>query len=304
MRKRPLRGLFMFSKNPINDTRPSNHSGKLIGLGLVALVIVSLFFSGFYTVNEGYRAVILRNGSLIGTADPGFGIKIPFIDDIIKISIRDNIARLDLPTYSYDQQLATSRLSVSYRLSADKVDEVYSRYGGEQGIVERLIQPKVMEGFKEIFGKYTASLAIQERERLGADVNAKLRQIIQGPVVITSVQMENIDFSNEYERSVEERMLAQVLVEKEKQNLAKERVLAEIKVTQAKAQADAIEAQARAEAEAIRMRGEAEAKAITARTEALRNNAALIELVAAEKWDGKLPATMLPGSALPFVNIK
>ncbi len=37
---------------------------------------------------------------------------------------------------------------------------------------------------------------------------------------------------------------------------------------------------------------------------ALRANADLVQLQAVEKWDGKLPTTMVPGSALPFVNLR
>ena len=37
---------------------------------------------------------------------------------------------------------------------------------------------------------------------------------------------------------------------------------------------------------------------------ALRDNPALVALIQAEKWDGKLPATMVPGSSVPFLNVK
>ena len=75
-------------------------------------------------------------------------------------------------------------------------------------------------------------------------------------------------------------------------------------MTQAKAQADSALAKAQAEAEAIRVRGIAEADAIKARGEALRQNAQLIALTQAEKWDGVLPTTMIPGGAVPFLNLK
>lgn len=58
-----------------------------------------------------------------------------------------------------------------------------------------------------------------------------------------------------------------------------------------------------AEAEATKLRGAAEATAIRARGEALRDNPSLVGLVQAERWDGKLPATMVPGSALPMLNL-
>jgi regulator of protease activity HflC (stomatin/prohibitin superfamily) len=272
---------------------------------LAALFLLMTIFGGFYTVAEGTRGVILRNGSLIGTAQPGFGLKVPFIDSIVHISVQDTYARYEkVAVYSKDQQSAEVTISVSYRIIADRVGDVYAQYGGQEGLVDRLITRKVHEQFKIVFGGYTAISAIQERAKLGTDTSQAIVSSIDGPLMITSVQIENVDFSNAYEKSVEERMLAEVAVAKENQNLSREKVLASIKVTQAQAEADSTLAKAKADAEAIQIKGEAEAKAITARAEALKNNAALIELVTAEKWDGKLPATMLPGSAVPFVSVK
>jgi hypothetical protein len=48
----------------------------------------------------------------------------------------------------------------------------------------------------------------------------------------------------------------------------------------------------------------AEAQAIEARARALAANTNLVQLNAVERWDGKLPGTMLPGSALPFLGVK
>ena len=50
--------------------------------------------------------------------------------------------------------------------------------------------------------------------------------------------------------------------------------------------------------------GNAEAEAIKARGDALNENPNLIGLVQAERWDGKLPTTMLPNSTVPFMNMK
>jgi regulator of protease activity HflC (stomatin/prohibitin superfamily) len=116
--------------------------------------------------------------------------------------------------------------------------------------------------------------------------------------------VEDVDFSDAYEKSIEQRMLAEVEVERLRQNAQREKVQGEIVVTQARAQADAVKARAEAEAEAIRLRGDAEAGAIRARGDALRANADLVALTAAEKWNGQLPTTMVPGGALPFVQVK
>lgn len=39
--------------------------GKLIGLAVFGLVAIGVFFSGWYTVDEGFRGVITRNGAVI-----------------------------------------------------------------------------------------------------------------------------------------------------------------------------------------------------------------------------------------------
>jgi hypothetical protein len=52
------------------------------------------------------------------------------------------------------------------------------------------------------------------------------------------------------------------------------------------------------------LRGDAEADAIKARAAALASNQNLVELTKAERWDGKLPTTIVPNSALPFIDAK
>jgi hypothetical protein len=54
----------------------------------------------------------------------------------------------------------------------------------------------------------------------------------------------------------------------------------------------------------IKITGEAEAAAIEARARALGSNPNLVTLVQAERWNGVLPTTMVPGSAVPFVSVK
>jgi regulator of protease activity HflC (stomatin/prohibitin superfamily) len=149
--------------------------------------------------------------------------------------------------------------------------------------------------------------AIQQRARLNSDIQSALQRAIaaegKSPVLITSVQISNIDFSDAYEKAIEQRMLAEVEVERLRQNLEREKVQAEIAVTQAKGRADAVRAEAQAQADAIRLRGDAEAAAIKARGGALGENPKLVDLVQAERWDGKLPATMVPGSSVPMLAL-
>lgn len=269
--------------------------------GLIALLTVA---GAFYRVDQGERGVLLRNGAITGTAEPGLGFMAPWIDDVRYFSIQSRFKLYsDMETYSRDQQPATLRLSVNYRMPADRVTEIYTNYGSESALVERLVDRQVFEKSKTVFGMFNAVTAIQERARLNIEVSEAIRAGIDGPIIIESVQIEDITFSDAYENSIEQRMLAEVEVQRLRQNAEREKVQAEITVTQAKARADAVRAEAEAQAEAIKLRGEAEAEAIHARGRALRDNPSLIELVQAEKWNGTLPTTMVPGGAVPFLSV-
>jgi regulator of protease activity HflC (stomatin/prohibitin superfamily) len=258
--------------------------------GLVAVYVV---FTSWYIVDQGERAVVLRLGATVGEAGPGPHFKIPWVDTVRLITVQNQNRRYQqLEAYSRDQQPANITVSVTYVVSDPQM--IYEQYGDLEGAVMRLIDPRVMSEVKSIFGQYDAVRAIQERIALNNDfATAVTSAITGGPVTIISVQIENIDFSDAYEQSVEQRMLAQVEIQRREQNLRTTEVEAQIARTRAEG-----------EAEAIRLRGEAEGAAIRARAEALRSNADLVQLQAVEKWDGKLPTTMVPSTALPFIDLQ
>jgi len=61
--------------------------------GVVALIIA---LGSWYTVDQTERGVVLRNGAVIGTAQPGLGFKVPLIDSVEKVSGRS-------ATYTWDK---------------------------------------------------------------------------------------------------------------------------------------------------------------------------------------------------------
>lgn len=282
---------------------------KIAALVIPALVAVSVVGGSFYTVDQGYRGVVLRFGAVTGEADPGINFKAPFIDSVLEISIRDKNLVFDgggdgLSSFSSDQQEGFLRIGVNYQIPANKVREVYSRFGNQEALETTVFNTNVYKAVKDAFGKYTAVRAIQERPKLAEDIlnNLKTATSIY-PINVISVQVENIKFSPQYMDSIEKRMQAEIDVQRAQQTYNQEQIQAKIKVTQAQAIADSTLAQAKAEAESVRIRGEAEASAIRAKGDALNKNPNLVALIQAEKWNGALPTTMVPGNAVPFMNV-
>lgn len=287
----------------------------LAPVGMVALFVMSIIFGAWYTIDEGERGVVLRTGKVIDTAEPGLHFKLPFFDSVVKLSTQTRkVVYTKMATYSNDQQLAYLEISVNYRIDPSLVQEVYSTFGSEQNMTERLISPKVFQETKVVFGGYTAAKAIQKRGELNAEINELVAKSIKGPVTIESLQVEDISFSQSYETSIERRMQAEVEVQQVRQNADREKIQAEIVRTKAQAEADSKVAQAEAEAKAIKTKGDAEAYAIEARGkadalsiaakgQALRDNPSMINLLTIERWSGSLPKQMIPGATVPFINL-
>lgn len=277
---------------------------KKVAVGVAGLAGLVVVLGSFYTVDQGERAVVLRNGAITDVADAGLHWKVPIIDRTVDIDVRSRAQLYDnVLAYSRDQQTAGLTISVNYRVPSDQVASVYENFGSVDNLRARMLDRQVYDEVKNVFGRFNAVTAIQERSRLVAETQAAIQEAVQGPIIIESVQIENIDFDDSYERAIAARMEAEVEVQRIRQNAEREKVTAEITVIKAQADADAQLAVATAEAQAIRLKGEAEAAAIEARGAALRDNPDVVDLVTAQQWDGVLPTTMVPNSAVPFVGV-
>lgn len=293
-------------------TRSQVNTVKWAVIGVLAFfTFLTIGFGSWFQIDQGERGIVLRNGKIVGVAEPGLGFKMPIVDDVREVSVRDHTIvfggqdKAPLEAYSYDQQPAALRVSVTYQVPPAKVADLYSEYQTLENLETRVIERRTNDVIKNVFGQYTAVRAIQERQKLGVDANNAMRAALaEAPVTIVSVQVEEVGFSKAYEDSIEKRMLAQVQIETTRQQKETATINAEIQVVKAKADADARRQQFTAEADGIKLRGEAEAQAIEARAKALAANTNLVQLNAVEKWDGKLPTTQLPGSALPFIGVK
>ncbi len=286
---------------------PQMNFGKLpsgiFGIGALVLLALIVLFSTYFTIDQGERGVVLHYGAVAGEAEPGLHFKLPFVTSIEKISVQIQKEAFEktsegdtrLQAYSRDQQPATIAMAVNYHVT--DASAVYSQFGSLTNMKSRIINSRAYEQLKNVFGQFDAADAIQKRALLNAEVFAAIRGSVQGPVTVDSVQIEDITFSSQYEGAVEARM--QAIVKQQQAEADKQK-----RIIDADASAYEVKAAADAKAHQIEVQGQAEASAIKARGDALRENPGLPTLVAAEKWNGVLPTTMVPGNALPFLNLK
>jgi regulator of protease activity HflC (stomatin/prohibitin superfamily) len=85
---------------------------------------------------------LLRNGAVIGTAQPGLGFKLPMFDSVQKVNVKTVTYTWDkMNSYSYDQQPADLKISVTLRAAPEKVADLYGRFGTLDAAVTRWSAP-------------------------------------------------------------------------------------------------------------------------------------------------------------------
>lgn len=278
----------------------------LVGL-VLAVFAVTVIFGSWFTIDQGERGVLVTNGRISGVADPGLQFKMPLITTVNRVSTRAEVKSFEnLEAYTFDQQIATIEgISINYRIPADRVLDVYTEFKTPEAVVDRFVGRRVNEVLEQVFGKYTAEKSVRDRTQLSADIGAALKAVPDNaPLEIISVQVTSISFPTAYNERINDRMAAEVEVAKMKEEV-KQAEQTRLKAQQeADAKAYATRVAAEAQADAIRMAGEAEASAINAKGKALRDNPALVGLVQAERWNGQLPVTMIPGGAVPMLQLQ
>lgn len=282
--------------------------GLVAGGAVAAIAALTLVFGSWYTVDSGWEAVVLTNGAITDVVDPGLHFKTPLMQGVSFLPLQQQSYVADkLNSLSADQQSADIKVSVIYHVPSgpDAGKQFFTKYNTIAQFEDRYIARVVPTVLKSVFGTYTAPNVPKQRAQINADLTAALKETAKDqPIVIDAVNFENVDFSPTYMQAIEEKQNAEVAVAKQQQVLAQKQVDAQITVTNAKATAEATLAQATADAQATRLRGDAEAAAIKAKSDALNASPSLVEYTKATRWDGKLPTTMVPGTAIPFLDVK
>jgi regulator of protease activity HflC (stomatin/prohibitin superfamily) len=190
-------------------------------------------------------------------------------------------------------------MTVQYQVDKSHVKDIATTYRSLEALESR-INSVVIERTKSVLSRYNADSIISDRASVSAEVATVVEEAsgVQYFIDITNVALTNIDFSDAYEASVEQSMIAKQEVEKAKAEAEKLLVEAQNKVAIAEAEANAKKAAANGEAEATKIAAEAEAQAlatIQAAWDAIAPEVKEIMLreMAIEKWDGKLPDTMV-----------
>ena len=228
---------------------------------------------------------------------------------------RTQVAHLELSAFSSDIQEVLVSYSMNYQIEKSNAQMIYKEIGVDY--YNTVMAPRIQEVVKGVIAKYTAEALIESREALSVQItDALTEQLGAYNIVVVSTAVEDIDFSDAFTASVEDKVVAEQALLKaqteQAQKTMEQEKAAEREKIQAAAEAEVKEIQAAADAEVAKIKAaaEAEAKKLAADAEKYADekeaeaNKALAESITAELikyyealgWDGKLPETVVSGT--------
>lgn len=254
--------------------------GKVFLLGIVGLIIVCILCAGLMScriVDTGYVGIHTRLGKAIGVKDAGLNFVVPFIDDLKKMEIREQTIQNTYSVSSKDMQTITMALNVQFSIGEDPLS-IYEKFGLQYN--ERLIHPRISESLNAVSARYTIEEFITKRNDMAKELlNEVLDDVSPYKVSVSSCSIIEHDFSDEFDRAIESKLVASQNALTAQNNL--ERVKYE------------------AEAEIVKAKGIADANKLMQQS----LTPLLIQRMAIEKWNGQLPNVTGDGS-IPMINLK
>lgn len=275
-------------------------TGGIILTGLL-LISVIVFFSSFKIIEAGERGVVTRLGKPTGEIfGEGFNWKTPILEQVVVYNVKNQKITGDVDAGSKDLQSIYGKISVVYRLNKADLVSVLQQIGEHEDYLDIVLQPAIEESVKASTTNFNAEEMITKRLDLKQEIKEKLVTKVDtlsfGTIEVIDVNVENIDYSPEYNNAIEQKQLQEQYAQTEIYKLEKEKILAEQRVVQAEAEKRVKVLNAEAEAEQKLLVAEAEAEALLLQNDALAQSDAVLTLRWIEKWQGEVPTIVSDAS--------
>ena len=249
---------------------------SIVGLAILLVGFLGLVLipGSFHTVEAGQIAVVKHLGEAkkVRTAGTYFDFWITEKYEVYDAKVQN----MDIQTqaYSKDAQTMDIFMNVQYKIDDAKIIDIANQYGTIALLANR-IESIATEKAKATLSSYSAMEIIETRASISPLVEETIKNAVNEEycVVIVAVVLTNIDFSDAFEKTVEDKMIAEqeklkaqyeketAIVNAEKE-LEVAKLQAQAKIEKAKADAEAQIEIARAEAEAVKLKSIEVARAL------------------------------------------
>ncbi len=277
----------------------------------VSFICTFLIPSSFHQVEAGQVAVMKSLGKIVGTRMPGTYFDFCLTSKYIYFDT--TVQKLDINTNSYssDAQTMNIQMTVQYRIDPSKAENILTEYSNMSSLAQR-IEKVADDNVKSILSKYTAMKIIETRSMISPEVEQTIKKAVGNRyyVQVTAVNLTNIDFTDEFEKAVEDKVVAEqqkeAAITKAEQELEVAKLTAQAKIEAARGDAESqkIIASASAEAMALKIVELAKSLGFTVNETYIQNIETLFETVeTGEKISSQNEETEVTSSPITGVMI-
>jgi regulator of protease activity HflC (stomatin/prohibitin superfamily) len=245
----------------------------------VLLLVGGAVLGSAVIVPAGFRGVLLQFSAVRGVLDEGFHVVIPFVNDVVLMEVRTQKEESQATAASRDLQNVTTSLALNFHIDASRVGDLFKGVGKEY--TARIIDPAVQESLKTVTAKFTAEELIKFRPRVKAEVEEEITKRLSNYNILvepSGLSITNFAFSEEFNRAIEAKQVAQQQAEQQRYVLQKAELEKQTAIMIAEGKSEA----AKLNAEALKVQG----------------GSLVISREWIEKWDGRLPSVYGGGEGM------
>jgi prohibitin 2 len=272
---------------------------KVVVGAIIFVVVLVVLINSFVVVQAGNVRVLTQFGRTVGvTFNPGFHMKIPFIQNTVNYSTRQvTYETSDFPessksmypdftvdTTSSDGQQIKLKYTIRFAIDGKQAEWILNNIGTMDQLVEKVVKTEARSLSRNIPKKYTAAQLYSEQV---FDVQAEIGEILvpifeENGIIMDEFLLRKIDFTDDYFSVLEEKQIAEERIVVEQNVLEQEKIRKEQAIIQA----------------------EAEARTIDIRGEALKQNPEIIQLEFIQKLAPNIQWGILPETGIiPFLDL-
>ena len=189
------------------DSPDSSAGGPLVAL-LLIVVAGAWAFTGFYTVDNAERGVLLRFGGYAGTTQPGLRWHVPWpVEDVLIVNVAGvNKYNQQTRMLTADENIVEVDLVVQY-LRSDPVALLFNVRDAD-GTLNDVSESAI----REVIGQYSMDFVLLEGR---AQIAQETKEVIQtaldeygAGIVVTTVNLQDVNFPGQVEAAVQDAIKA------------------------------------------------------------------------------------------------
>ena len=227
-------------------------------IGIATLVVLLIIIDGLVSVPAGHVAVIYDRGQgVLAEALPeGLHLKIPFWQVATIMDTRLQVTTMSIApaegniygddsieALTKDGQKVSVDITLQYHITAKDAPKMFQTKGNDQEYPAKIIRPGVRSVVRDVMTGYDSTKLFTLETRLEATKNMedKLRELYVTDLVnLDKLLLRNIQFSEQYLSSIEEKQIAQQRIQKADYQRQEAEKRKEKKIIEAEAEAEAV----------------------------------------------------------------